>query len=87
MSNIKTTKLGDVQTDAQAVEVTRILNSTSDPIERVKRLKDYLGMFHDDLVKKGVPPDYLAYVIEFAASGNPKLFNKIGEHFTRKATK
>ena len=66
IQKMKTITLGQLLNEKQIVEVTRILNSSADSIERVRRLKDYFGTFRDDLEKKGVLPEYLAWAVEYA---------------------
>lgn len=73
---MKHLKLGDLLNPAQALEVTRILNSTADTLEAISRLTSYFNTFRDELVEKGVLPEYLAYVVEFEAQ-------KQREHITR----
>lgn len=50
-------------------EVARIINSSPDSVERVRRMKDYFNTFRDDLLTKDVLPEYLAYVIEHVTQG------------------
>lgn len=64
---MKTIQLGELLNEQQLVETKRILHSTTDPIERVRRLKDYFETFSEELEAKGVLPDYLAYVVEWQA--------------------
>lgn len=66
--NTTTFRLGDLLTEPQIEAVLDIIEHCPDSIERVKRLKEYLNTFKDDLEKKGVVADYLAYVIEHLAA-------------------
>lgn len=61
----RTVKLSDILGTAQLKEVKRILNSSPDSLERVRRLKDYFGTFADDLERQGILPAYLAYAVEY----------------------
>lgn len=64
---MKTIQLSDLLNAQQLVETKRILRSTTNPIERVRRLKDFFETFSDELEAKGVLPAYLAYVVEWQA--------------------
>lgn len=55
--------LGEILTDAQIEQVLDIIQKTTER-ERIAKLKEYLGQFKDDLERKGVVADYLAYAIE-----------------------
>jgi hypothetical protein len=77
--SIPTKQLGEILTEHQVKEVVRIVNGESDPVKRVQKLKDYLGTFSEELEQKGLTTDYLAFAIEFNATGNERLFNKIVE--------
>jgi hypothetical protein len=73
----KTVVLGELLNSKQAREVGRILNSTADPIEQTRRLKDYFGTFREDLEKKGVLPEYLAYAVVYRLSSTSTLIDNI----------
>lgn len=62
--------LSQILSPAQLKEVERILKSSTNSIERVKRLKDYYGTFREDLEKQDILPEYLAYCTEWAATQN-----------------
>lgn len=58
------TTLSELLTPAQIKAVKAIIKAEPDSLRRVKKLKAYLAEFKDELERKGVAPDYLAYVIE-----------------------
>lgn len=60
---MKTTQLGELLTHDQLVKTTEILNTPQKDFYKIKSLKEYFGTIKDDLSKKGVLPEYLAYVV------------------------
>jgi hypothetical protein len=72
----RTVALGEILNTKQLREVTRIMNSTGDPIAQVQRLRDYFGTFREDLEKKEILPEYLAYAVAYRL-GSPEALAKI----------
>lgn len=60
-------ELGYILTEEQLEQVTHILNLRVSDEDMVHRLKRYLRTQNDHLLKAGLVPDYLAYVIAFNA--------------------
>lgn len=65
MSETKMVKLTDLLSHDQLDVVESILNETPDRMEASNKLRRYLAQFKDELLKKGVVSDYLAYVIAY----------------------
>ena len=59
-----TTTLAEVLTPDQLQAVKHIVDSTPDSMDRVHKLKRYLGQHREYLEGKGFHPEYLAYLIE-----------------------
>lgn len=78
-SKLKTITLGELLNDKQIVEVTRILNSSADSMERVRRLKDYFDTFREDLEARGVEPHYLSYAVEYYTAAKRDLLAHLDE--------
>lgn len=58
--------LAELVTKKQSEEILAILNSSDDSIERTRKLSAYLNTLREQLEKKGVVPEYLAYFLEFS---------------------
>jgi hypothetical protein len=65
----KITSLGEILTEDQCKEVTRILNESLDDFEKGKKLKLYFHSFQSELEAKGVDAGYLAYAVLFQIHG------------------
>lgn len=62
----KMVKLTDILTNPQLDEVEKILDSCGgDRMEATHRLRKYFATIKEELEKKGVHHDYLAYVIAY----------------------
>jgi uncharacterized membrane protein len=68
---MRTMKLGEILTDAQIERTLDIIQSTTRH-DRIAKLKEYFSSFKDELEKKGVLPDYLAYVVEYLLANQIK---------------
>lgn len=60
---MKSVPLDELLTDEQ-IEMVMVIIQRSKGHERIAKLKEYLNQFKDELEKKGVVADYLAYAIE-----------------------
>lgn len=59
-----TIQLGDILTGHQCDEVLSIMLASSESVDRVRKLKEYLIPMREQLESKGVVPEYLAYMLE-----------------------
>jgi hypothetical protein len=64
---MKTTTLGELLTDEQIERVMDIIASTTRQ-DRIAKLKEYFNSFKDELERKGVIADFLAYLVEHMLS-------------------
>lgn len=55
--------LDELLTDEQ-IEMVMVIIQRTPGRDRIAKLKEYLNQFKDELEKKGVVADYLAYAIE-----------------------
>jgi hypothetical protein len=69
---IPTVRLGDILTDEQCANTAAILNDFHNRLDAVPKLKEYFNTLSDQLVKKEILPDYLAYVVAYMADQDIK---------------
>lgn len=75
---MRTITLAKLFSPKQLKEIERICKSTSDSIERVKRLKDYYSVLREDLERQDILPEYLAYATEAMVNENSReVFNNV----------
>lgn len=77
MSEERMMQVGDILTDEQISKVEALLQSDGGDFDKCNAVKKYLWTFKDELEKKGVVADYLAYVIVYKIYGGQNGHTKI----------